>query len=83
MHNGSMMSKLAVCDTLLSADSVEWCPVSGLEEVLACGTYQLNQHEGVASRLGSLLLFTWDGNKWGLLSEGIICALRLFTLPAD
>lgn len=47
-------------DTLFTADSVEWCPTPGLEEVLACGTYQLNEHE---SRVGSLMLFNWDGKK--------------------
>ncbi len=45
-------------DTLLTADAVEWCPAPGLEGVLACGTYQLNQQEG--TRIGSLLLFNWD-----------------------
>lgn len=53
-------------DTVLTADSVEWCPVPGLEDILACGTYQLNQHEGGSStRLGSLMLFHWDGHRWG------------------
>ena len=56
------MSQLAEFDTQLTADSVEWCPVSGLEEILACGTYQLNQHDNI--RLGSLTLFEWDGSKW-------------------
>lgn len=58
------MNQLVAVDTVLTADSVEWCPVPGLEGVLACGTYQLNQHESSSTRLGSLLLFHWDGNKW-------------------
>ena len=28
-------------DTVYSADSVEWCPISNYHHVLACGTYQL------------------------------------------
>jgi hypothetical protein len=57
------MSRVAEVDTLLTADSVEWCPVSGLQEILACGTYQLNQGETGSTRLGSLQLFRWDGHK--------------------
>lgn len=59
--------QLAVFDTRLTADSVEWCPTPGSEEILACGTYQLNQQETV--RLGSLTLFHWDGNKWARQKE--------------
>ena len=51
-------------DTVLTADTVEWCPTPGLEEVLACGTYQLNEHENGNTRVGSLALFLWDGKKW-------------------
>lgn len=56
------MSQLLVLDTLLTADSVEWCATPGLKDILGCGTYQLNKHDN--TRLGSLMLFSWDGNKW-------------------
>ncbi|XP_072044446.1 diphthine methyltransferase-like [Amphiura filiformis] len=60
-------------DTEYSADSVEWCPIDGFKDVLACGTYQLedaaqdsNQDENSSSsqsqphrrRLGKLILYT-------------------------
>lgn len=61
-----MTQLLGEVDTVFTADTVEWCPVPGLEGVVACGTYQLNQHEGSSTRLGSLLLFLWDGSKWGV-----------------
>lgn len=59
-----MSEALVKVDTLLTADSVEWCPAAGLEDILACGTYQLNQHENSSTRLGSLLLFHWDGQRY-------------------
>ena len=41
-----------VFDTELSADTVEWCPISPRHDVLACGTYQLQKgvrlHYGLA-----------------------------------
>ena len=46
----------AEIDTVLTADSVEWCPHSGFEQILACGTYQL---EDGGSRRGSLSMFEW------------------------
>jgi len=42
-------------DTGLTADSVEWCPLDGHNELLACGTYQLTG----SKRIGSLLLFRY------------------------
>lgn len=48
-------------DTVLSADSVEWCPTPGLQHLLACGTYQLNEKDKL--RHGSLLVFDWNGEK--------------------
>ena len=32
-------------DTELSADSVEWCPNNGYENILAVGTYQVEKSE--------------------------------------
>ncbi|XP_056275972.1 diphthine methyltransferase [Pseudoliparis swirei] len=57
----SKTRNVAVVDTELSADAVEWCPVAPSHDVLACGTYQL--HEGVGeedappTRTGRLYLF--------------------------
>ena len=52
--------KLFEVDTTLTADSVEWCPLEGLEQLLACGTYQLEK-DGV--RRGSLSLLQWNGTE--------------------
>jgi len=52
----SCATKLQEFDTILTADSVEWCPCAGLEQLLACGTYQLE--EG-GKRRGSLSFFEW------------------------
>ena len=32
-------------DTIYNADSVEWCPVPGLQDLLLCGTYQLEDQD--------------------------------------
>ena len=50
------MAKLLDFDTVLTADSVEWCPSSGFEQILACGAYQLEED---GKRHGSLRLFQW------------------------
>ena len=39
----SRTRNLQVFDTELSADTVEWCPVSSSSGILACGTYQLQK----------------------------------------
>ncbi|KAL4719674.1 hypothetical protein ACJJTC_002995 [Scirpophaga incertulas] len=57
-------SNLMQWDTVYSADSVEWCPVEPYQNVLVCGTYQLeksSEHVEEArkqSRLGRIYLFT-------------------------
>ncbi|XP_034727951.1 diphthine methyltransferase [Etheostoma cragini] len=57
----SRTRNLQVFDTELSADSVEWCPVSSSHDVLACGTYQLQKGAGeehaTPRRTGRLYLF--------------------------
>ncbi|XP_078691350.1 diphthine methyltransferase-like isoform X1 [Branchiostoma floridae x Branchiostoma belcheri] len=71
--------QLQVLDTEYSADSVEWCPVPGYQDVMVCGTYQLAQQEAQSSspddpgatcvpqtRLGRLLCYN-------LLTEDAIC----------
>ncbi|KAF6199386.1 hypothetical protein GE061_007412 [Apolygus lucorum] len=37
--------KLTSLNTELNADAVEWCPISGLENLLACATYELVEDE--------------------------------------
>lgn len=50
-------------DTVLTADAVEWCRHDDYLEVLACGTYQLNQ--GTGEREGGVLLYRLDrGENW-------------------
>jgi len=58
------MSQLTKLDTDYHADSVEWCPSENLEQVLACGTYQLNEKKNV--REGSLSIFNWENMKLSL-----------------
>lgn len=57
----SRTRNLQVFDTELSADTVEWCPVSSSQDILACGTYQLQKGTGEedasTSRTGRLYLF--------------------------
>lgn len=50
--------KLFEVDTVLTADTVEWCPRDGLHQVLAGGTYQLDEEAGV--RRGALTLYQWN-----------------------
>ena len=54
------MTHLVKLNTNLHADSVEWCPSEGLEEILACGTYQLNELSKI--REGSFSLFRWNND---------------------
>ncbi|CAB1320123.1 unnamed protein product [Coregonus sp. 'balchen'] len=58
----SRTRSLQVFDTELSADTVEWCPISQWHNILACGTYQLQKGpdagaEDAATRIGRLYLF--------------------------
>ncbi|CAI5694858.1 diphthine methyltransferase isoform X2 [Oreochromis niloticus] len=57
----SKTRSLQVFDTELSADAVEWCPVSPNHSILACGTYQLQKGGGeenaTPSRIGRVYLF--------------------------
>ncbi|XP_014213614.1 diphthine methyltransferase [Copidosoma floridanum] len=45
---------LETFDTKYSADSVEWCPAEGYEDIFVCGTYQLETQE---TRVGRIYLF--------------------------
>uniref|UniRef100_A0A3Q4HHF8 methylated diphthine methylhydrolase n=1 Tax=Neolamprologus brichardi TaxID=32507 RepID=A0A3Q4HHF8_NEOBR len=53
----SKTRSLQVFDTELSADAVEWCPVSPNHSILACGTYQGGEEDATPSRIGRLYLF--------------------------
>ncbi|KAL4660793.1 diphthine methyltransferase isoform X1 [Arapaima gigas] len=64
MARRSQTRNLQVLDTELSADAVEWCPVSQWHDVLVCGTYQLvktpngvDTHSPTPSRVGRLYLY--------------------------
>ena len=56
-----IMQTLAKHDTVLTADSVEWCPCKELYHILACGTYQLDEKAG--KRHGTLSLYEWDNAR--------------------
>ena len=42
-------------DTVLTADTIEWCHHDGYRDVLACGTYQLSERTG--EREGNVQLY--------------------------
>ena len=48
-------------DTVLHADSVEWCRHNKSESVLACGRYQLK--EETRERIGGVLLYALKLNQ--------------------
>lgn len=54
----STTETLIKIDTVLTADSVEWCPLDSVQPILTLGTYQLD--EGTRERRGSLGLYTYD-----------------------
>ena len=60
-------------DTKLSADSVEWCPHSGYEDILAVGTYQVNKSENDkfddTQRYGRLYLFKCQNSTYEVSSQ--------------
>ena len=57
--------KLFEVDTILTADSVEWCPFEALHQVLACGTYHLDEEAGL--RRGALSLYEWNHSRLAAL----------------
>ena len=60
-------------DTKLSADSVEWCPHSGSEDILAVGTYQVNKSENDkfddTQRYGRLYLFKCQNSTYKVSNQ--------------
>ncbi|KAK3739991.1 hypothetical protein RRG08_005263 [Elysia crispata] len=56
-------------NTGLNADTVEWCPLEGLQHLLLCGTYQLQEQDGSSAqsknkaeqtRVGEVFVFGLD-----------------------
>ncbi|XP_034935235.1 diphthine methyltransferase [Chelonus insularis] len=61
-----MFITLETFDTQFSADSVEWCPIEGFQDIFICGTYQLSPENEKSEtvidtkpqiRLGKIFLF--------------------------
>ena len=55
-------------DTKLSADSVEWCPNAGHENLLAVGTYQVEKDQASEEfsddqRFGRIYMFAESGEE--------------------
>ncbi|WVW80033.1 hypothetical protein I302_102006 [Kwoniella bestiolae CBS 10118] len=40
-----LAKSLAYVDTVYSADSIEWCPFNGYQDIFVCGTYQIVKPE--------------------------------------
>ena len=51
-------------DTIYNADSVEWCPVPGLQDLLLCGTYQLEDQDSKVA-CGRVKSGNWTSGKFG------------------
>ncbi|KAK5870481.1 hypothetical protein PBY51_003423 [Eleginops maclovinus] len=81
MASKSRTQNLQVFDTELSADTVEWCPLSSSHHILACGTYQLQKGAGeedaTPSRTGRLYLFEF--RREGSMSPPLTELQRLDT----
>ncbi|XP_029294636.1 diphthine methyltransferase isoform X3 [Cottoperca gobio] len=77
----SRTHNLQVFDTELSADTVEWCPLSSSHDILACGTYQLEKGAGeedaTPTRTGRLYLFEY--RREGLMSPPLTELQRMDT----
>lgn len=62
-------------DTKLSADSVEWCPNPGHENLLAVGTYQVQKDEAQEfsddQRFGRIYLFVEDQENYEVVLSDI------------
>lgn len=66
IYKQNMFTTLETFDTKYSADSVEWCPIEGFQDLFVCGTYQLTHEEQQSAsktniksqkRLGRIFLF--------------------------
>jgi diphthamide biosynthesis protein 7 len=65
-----MVTKQSV-DTEYSCDCLEFCPISGLADIMAVGTYQVIESDlgGKTNRKGRLLLYT-------VTSEGVATQIQ-------
>ena len=45
-----IVDKLCTVDTIQHADSVEWCPLEYMNDVLLCGTYQLLHSDELSNK---------------------------------
>ena len=55
----STVVQLAQLDTEYNADSVEWCHFGGYEDIVSCGTYELEEgkESDESRRIGLLHLY--------------------------
>ena len=55
-------------DTKLSADTVEWCPLAGFENILIVGTYQVNKSDNEVfddtQRYGRIYVFQCENSTF-------------------
>ncbi|XP_027708779.1 diphthine methyltransferase [Vombatus ursinus] len=56
---------VGVIDTEYSADTVEWCPLEGMSDLLVCGTYQLQALESESDMSAALPEAEPEANKLG------------------
>lgn len=78
-----MFTTLETFDTIFSADSVEWCPIDGFNDLFVCGTYELTKEEEellqqqnkLQKRLGKIFLFR-------IIPPGTLQLLQEINLPA-
>lgn len=63
---------VTVFDTDYPADSLEFCPTPGFQDLFVCGTYKLldQQEEGFQKRRGQCLVF-----RMGQSSQGSMYAM--------
>lgn len=69
-----MFSTIDSFDTILSADSVEWCPIENFRDIFVCGTYQLLEKESIDAsesqkRVGRIYLFQVEHGRLNLLEQ--------------
>ncbi|KAK0079458.1 hypothetical protein PV325_001246 [Microctonus aethiopoides] len=74
-----MFTTLETFDTKFSADSVEWCPIDGFNDLFVCGTYELTKEKEELlqqqKRLGKIFLFR-------IISPGKLQLLQEINVPA-
>ncbi|XP_036604047.1 diphthine methyltransferase [Trichosurus vulpecula] len=75
----SPVETVQVIDTEYSADTVEWCPLEGMSDLLACGTYQLQILESESQKPSALAegkpkanRLEKQGNKCGSTMDEVI-----------